>query len=333
MRIILITPAAPQSRSGNRTTATRWARLLRELGHRVTVVDAWGDGDPVAGTGGGAADLMIALHAWRSADAVRHFRAQFPGRPVVVALTGTDVSEYQHSHRRTTVSTMDAADALVCLHDLVAPEIPARFTSKLVTIHQSAPPLPGPRRPRRRHLDACVIGHLREVKDPLRAALAARRLPPASRVRVTHLGKAHDDTWAARARKEMHRNPRYRWRGEVPRWAVRRELAATSVMVISSLAEGGANVISEAIVAGVPVLASRVPGNVGLLGERHEGYFPARDTGALTTLLARAEGDAAFLARLEAHSQRLAPLFRPEEERRRWQVLLEGLAGAQPATR
>ena len=69
MDITLVTPAAQGTRSGNRTTAARWARLLRELGHRVRVALAYEDE---------AADLLIALHAWRSAAPVSRFRERHP---------------------------------------------------------------------------------------------------------------------------------------------------------------------------------------------------------------------------------------------------------------
>ena len=134
------------------------------------------------------------------------------------------------------------ADALICLHDLIGEALPAPCRTKLHVVYQSALPLPGQRQLARRNFDICVIGHLRDIKDPFRAALAARRLPPESRLRVIHLGKAHTAEFASQAIAEMDVNPRYRWLGEVPSWRVRRELAKTRLMVISSTQEGGANV-------------------------------------------------------------------------------------------
>jgi glycosyltransferase involved in cell wall biosynthesis len=170
-----------------------------------------------------------------------------------------------------------------------------------------------------------VIGHLREEKDPLRAALAARDLPLASRVRVIHLGKAHDEHWAERARAEMAVNPRYLWKGEVPGWAVRKEFVKTHLMVLSSIMEGGANVVSEAVVAGVPVVASDIPGSVGLLGQDYPGYYPVGDTAALTALLSRVETDPDFLDQLTRHCAARAPMFTPEAERDSWRTLLARL--------
>src|SRR5262249_8236496 len=150
----------------------------------------------------------------------------------------------------------------------------------------------------RLRIDVSVIGHLRDVKDPLRAAEAVRLLPPASRVRIVQIGRAYSAQWAAKAKAEMAANPRYVWRDDVPRAAVQKLLRRSHAMVLSSLSEGGANVISEAIVAGVPILASRMDGNVGLLGADYPGYFPPRDTQALARLLQRIEGDPRFVTAL-----------------------------------
>ncbi len=317
MKISLITPAKKRSRAGNRTTAERWRRILQSLGHRVRVAVDYGGED---------ADLMVALHAWRSAGAIEAFRDRHPDAPLIVALTGTDIYRFQASHPAVTVRSMEMADALVCLHDLVHRAIPERFASKLQVIYQSAPPLPRPREPSRRFFDICVIGHLREEKDPLRTAYAVRDLPASSRIRVIHLGKAHDSDWARRAEEEMRRNPRYIWRGEVPGWAVRKTFVKTQLMVLSSLMEGGANVISEAVVAGVPVIASDIPGSIGLLGDSYPGYYPVGDTAALRTLLRRSETDPVFLADLTQRCAARASLFSPEAELERWQALLARVA-------
>ena len=167
-----------------------------------------------------------------------------------------------------------------------------------------------------------MIGHLREEKDPFRAALAARGLPAASRITILHAGGAMNQAMARRAFAEGEANPRYRWLGELPRWRVRRLLARCRLMVLSSRMEGGANVISEAAAAGLPVLASAIPGSVGLLGENYPGYFEAGNTGELRKLLARAEEEPAFMARLERHMKRLTPRFEPERETAAWRSLL-----------
>lgn len=316
MKISLVTPAGKQSRAGNRTTAVRWARLLRDLGHRVDISES-GDGS--------RADMMVAVHAWRSADSIRAFSDRFPDRPLVVLLAGTDIYGFQHSHPEATLGSMDRATELVCLHGRAHRAIPKRFGKKLRVIHQSSPPLSTPRVPSARWFEICVAGHLRAEKDSLRPAYAAGLVPETSNLRVVHLGKAGDDTWARDARAEVARNPRYVWRGEVPGWQVRRQFARSHAMVISSVMEGGANIVSEAIVCGVPVIASEIDGNVGLLGTDYEGYYPVKDERALAEMLYRAETEPAFLRKLGAQCRTKRKLFTPAAEKTAWRQLIKDL--------
>jgi putative glycosyltransferase (TIGR04348 family) len=312
MKISLVTPAAKRSRTGNRTTAERWARILRALGHRVDMGVTYAD-EP--------ADLMVALHAWRSAAAVERFRCLYPHRPLLVALTGTDIYRFIHEQPDVTLRSLDLADRLVGLHELVPAAIPQRYHDKVSIIYQSATPLR--RLPSLRdRFEVLVIANLREEKDPLRTAEATRMLPDSSRVRIVHFGAPLDERWAAQARAEMARNPRYVWRGEVPHWVVRRAAARASLLVLSSIMEGGANVISESVVAGVPVIASDIDGSVGLLGAGYSGYYPVGDTAALARQLARAEQDAAFLDDLRRQCAARAALFNPMREQESWGDLL-----------
>lgn len=322
MTVSLITPAPRDSRAGNRTTAVRWARILRSQGHRVTVGQHYRDepADPP--------DLMIALHAYRSAGSIQRFRELHPGLPLIVALTGTDIYHFIHTEPKT-LRSMELADRLVGLHEAVLDAIPERLHAKLRVIFQSARPQRR-RPPSTRYFDACVIGHLREEKDPLRTALAARLLPPQSRIRVTHLGRALDGGWEQAAREEMAANPRYRWLGELPHWRVRETLGASRLMVLTSKMEGGANVVSEAVVAGTPVISSLIPGSLGLLGKDYPGYFPAGDAESLARLLLQAEQEPAFYVLLQKRCNARRYLFVPEREAASWQDLLLEL-GVPPA--
>ena len=138
---------------------------------------------------------------------------------------------------------------------------------------------------------------------------------------------------ASRARAEAQRNPRYRWLGERPQAETLRRLSRSDLLVLSSRLEGGANVISEAVVAGVPVVCSRIPGTVGLLGVSYPGYFPFGDSHALAELLWRVEQDGPFRRRLVAHIRRLQLLFRPALERRAWARLLNPVHAGKPHAR
>ena len=268
---------------------------------------------------------MVAVHAWRSAASIERFKAEHPERPVILQLSGTDIYQYIDTDPVPTLRSMELADRLVALNDLAWRVVPKCLRPRLHVIHQSAAALAQPRQPSRRAVVVSVIGHLRDVKDPLRAAEAARLLPADSRIRIEQVGRAYTPEWAARARAEMATNPRYLWRSDVPAAAVRRLLARSHAMVISSLSEGGANVISEAAVAGVPVLASRIDGNLGLLGADYPGTFPVGDTKALARLLHRLEHEQHFVARLGKALARRAAQFRPAREIAAWRRLLAGL--------
>lgn len=315
MNIWLVTPASRGSRAGNRASANRWATILRKLGHKVTVSTDYN---------GETADLMVGLHAWRSADAIARFAATYPGRPLVVVLTGTDAYHFIHSHRDTTLASLEAADYIVGLHSLVGNVLPNRLRQKLRVIIQSARPLER-RQPVKRDFRVCFAGHLREEKDPLRPAIAVRDLPADSRIRVDAYGSAHTEDWARAACEEMRINPRFHWHGEIPHAELRRVYSRSHLLVLPSVMEGGANVISEAVMAGLPVIASDIEGSVGLLGEDYPGYYPVKDADALRECLLQAESDPAYYAALEASCAARRHLFSPEHEQAGWAELLSDI--------
>ena len=305
MKIAIVTPAAAGSRNGNRHTAARWARMLRSDGHRVIVEQAW-SGTP--------ADVLIALHARRSHESARRFKAAHADRPLIVVLTGTDLYRDIH-YDQDAKASLHIADRLVVLQEDGLRQLPSPYRRKTRVIYQSARSMSARRAPGSA-FDVVVSGHLREEKDPFRTAAALAHLPAQSRIRVVHMGKALSGQYARTAKDWMSREPRYRWTGELSHGAACRRLALSRLMVISSSMEGGANVVSEALVAGVPVLASRVSGNVGMLGRAYPGYYPFADDVALARLLWRAESDLVFYRQLQRQCARRAALVRPEREAR-----------------
>jgi len=337
MKIGLITPAPPGSRYGNRVTALRWARILRRLGHSVIIRQTYE---------GEAFDLLIALHAHRSYASVSRFHREHPSTPIIVALTGTDL--YGEMGRSSHVcESLELATRIVGLQPKALEMVHPQLREKTRVIYQSVAALnskalhdkgrasaPDPRSSRSKRrasplssratdtFDVCVIGHLRPVKDPFRAAMAARLLPASSRIRVIQIGGAMNEQTAIRARKEMKTNDRYCWLGEQPTWRVRRILQRSRLFVLSSRMEGGANALGEALVSRTPVLASRIPGSVGILGEGYPGYFEVGDTSELARLMTLAETDQKFFAELKKHCNRLVPLFDPAREESAWAKLL-----------
>ena len=315
MKIALITPAGARSRSGNRHTATRWAAMLRSLGHRVRVSVRWD---------GRAADAMIALHARRSHDAIAQFSERFPESPLVVVLTGTDLYRDIRTDSDARAS-LALADRLVVLQDMGRLELPARFRRKTRVIYQSAE-VHASREPPSRRFRLAVIGHLREEKDPFRAALALAHLADLSELEIVHLGEALSPNMAREAQRLMSADRRYRWLGNVPHRTALGWLSRSDLLVLSSRMEGGANVICEAAAAGVPVVASRISGNVGMLGRGYPGTYRLASEAALARQIRRAALDPAYYARLKRLTIARRPLFRPAAEREGLRRLLAELA-------
>ncbi len=317
-KVVIVTPAPPGSRAGNRNTAMRWARILGDIGYRVSVLTQWA-GEPC--------DLLVALHARKSHDALRTFRESYPDRPAVLALTGTDI--YRDIRQdKDAAASLEMATRLVVLQKEALEELTPEQRRRSRVIHQSTTTSLAPAPPVRK-FRLCVLGHLREEKDPFCAARALRWVPDAN-VEIIQAGMALSEKMAREAKRRMRDDARYRWVGELPHWAAMRLLSRSHAMVISSKMEGGAHVVSEAIAIGIPVIATDIPGNRGLLGANYPAYFPVSDHAALAGLLRQALSGPRFLNRLAVAVRRRRSLVDPMRERRSWEGLLREL-GFRPA--
>ena len=321
MRVVLVAPKDPDGRSGNAVTVRRWEKMLASLGHRVAVVR---DYEPDRRR---EPDLLVALHARRSADAALRYRRERPQGRLVVGLAGTDLyRDLEGGGSPEAREAVEAADRLVVLQEKALERLPEHLRVRARAIHQScAPPAETPE-PREDVFEVSVLCHMRPVKDPFLAADAARLLPESSTVEVVHAGRALSPEAAARARREDDTNPRWRWVGELAREDALRLLARSRVLAITSRAEGGANVVTEALACGTPVVATRVEGSVGLLGEGYPGYVPVGDAEALAEALHRCEADPDHLGALDAACRERAHLASPEREREAWRALLAELS-------
>ncbi len=301
--VALITPALATANNGNWQTAQRWARMLAS-DYEVRLARQW-DGTP--------ADVMLALHARRSAPSIAEWAQLQPRRPLVVVLTGTDLYRDLPGGDADTLRSLALADRLIVLHEGAPDDLPAEHRAKCVVCFQSAAlrqTLPKTRR----HLRALMVGHLRSEKDPRTAFAAVRLLCGRDDVLFDHIGAPLDEALGDEARSLMREQPRYRWLGALAHAPTLRHVQRAHVLVHPSVMEGGAHVVMEAVRAGTPVLASRVAGNVGMLGRDYGGYFPAGDAAALATLLQRVRDDPAMLQGLRAQCDQRCPLFDPARE-------------------
>jgi putative glycosyltransferase (TIGR04348 family) len=305
-RVAIVTPALASANNGNWQTARRWARMLSAR-HRTQILPAWN---------GERADALIALHARRSAASIAAWKAARPEAPLVVVLTGTDLYRDIDIDADARAS-LEAADRLVVLNDLGSARLPASLRPKARVVLQSARSRKAPPKPRR-HLRAVMVGHLRAEKSPETFIKAARLLTEAGDILLDHIGAPLDADLAALARATAAECPGYRWLGAQPHETTLRRIQRAHVLVHASRMEGGAHAVIEALRLGTPVLASRIDGNVGLLGRDYAGYFRWGNATQLSAMLVqcrasmlRGEG---LLPRLTGQCRALSPRFDPGAE-------------------
>lgn len=316
----IVTPALADANNGNWQTARRWAGLLGR-DHRVSLRKEW------TGTPQDEADILVALHARRSAASISAWASAHADRPVVVVLTGTDL--YRDIDRDAAAQrSLALADRLVVLQAEGIHALPPEYRHKARVVYQSVTgrmALPKTTR----HLRAVMVGHLREEKMPETLWAAARLLGPQEGIHIDHIGGALDPALGDMARQTMAVCPHYRWLGALSHEAARSHIQRAHLLVHPSRMEGGAHVIMEAVRSATPVLASRIPGNVGMLGADYAGYFGTGDAQALASLLRACRAGLGqpdgMLARLQAQCELRAPLFEPQAEKAALLALLQEL--------
>ena len=303
--ICIVSPALAQANNGNWQTARRWAQFLRTR-YQADIASDWPNRP--------APDLLIALHARRSAEPLARFCAEHPDRPTVLVLTGTDVYRDIHSDAAAQAS-LERATALVLLQPAGLEELPLHLRAKAHVIYQSAPALhPAARAAAPHHHEIVMVGHLREEKDPRTFMLAAAHVT-ARTARLIHIGGVLDPALGDAATAANAAWPgRYQWLGPLPHAETRQRLKHAHAMAICSRMEGGANVIIEAVTSGVPVLASDISGNRGMLGDDYLGYFPLGDAQSLAILVDKSINVPGWYAKLQEQCALRAKLFTPEAE-------------------
>lgn len=314
--ILIITPALAGANNGNWQTAWRWSRMLRPL-FRTTLASQWQ---------GQQANLMLALHARRSAASALAWAQAKGSDQLVLVLTGTDL--YRDIQTDSSAQrALQLAGQLVLLQERGPAALPAALRAKSHVIFQSTP--------RRltldktsHHLRALMVGHLRDEKDPLTYLRAAARLAERTDISLDHIGDALDPALGQAVQQAASRYPQYRWLGGLAHELTRSRIQRAHVLVHPSKMEGGAHVILEAVQSGTPVLASRIDGNIGMLGPHYAGYFALGDDAALAALLQRCRDEPDFLPLLRQQCQARAPLFEPQREQALLRQLVTRLLAA-----
>ncbi len=313
----IVTPYLASANNGNWRTAARWRDLLAP-DYRVIVQAAADAPDP-------AADIMIALHARRSRPAIARWRHERRDAPLVVVLTGTDLYRDVPANDRDALASLADADRLIVLQEDARRMVPPRWRDKSDVVFQSAPAMPAWPRKGRARLACVFVAHLRPEKDPATVLAAWRSLPREVPAALAIVGEALDEVLGDAVRAAAGRDERIQWLGgRSHRWT-RQAIRRAHVLVCASRLEGGANVVVEAVTAGTAVVASRISGNVGMLGADYGGYFEPGDAAGLGAVLRRCREDAMFLGALEAQCAARAYLFSPAAER---QVLGDVIARA-----
>jgi len=321
--LCIVTPALADANNGNWQTARRWARLL--AGHyRVRLAKDW----PDATTTDDGTDILLALHARRSAASVAAWAQAHPHQPLVLALTGTDLYRDMATDASAQQS-LALAHRFIVLQEQGPLELPAALRSPCRVVFQSCTARQTLAKTHH-HLRAVVVGHLREEKAPQTVFEAARLIQPDEGIFLDHIGLALDPALGEAARQTQRDCPHYRWLGGQAHAATRGRIQRAHLLVHPSRMEGGAHVIMEAVLCGTPVLASAVPGNVGMLGSGYGGYFAPGDAAALVALLRRCRSElaqgASTLTALQAQCAARAPLFSAHAEQTALLAVLAELA-------
>ncbi len=319
--LVLVTPALADANNGNWQTAKRWAHML-SVDYEVHIRPVWKRDDSVR------ADAMLALHARRSAGSIEAFANAHPDRPLIVALTGTDLYGDIPDGEPTSLRSLTHATQLIVLQEAAPQAVPAAQRHKVTVCFQSTPERRTLPKTNQR-LRALVVGHMRPVKDPRTVMRAVARLEHRSDILIDHIGEGLEADLAEAARRSMQTHPHYRWLGALDHARTLSRIQRAHVLVHPSVMEGGAHVVMEAVRCGTPVIASRMPGNVGMLGEGYEGYFDVGDDAALAGALEHARDEPAWLDKLRRLCALRSKLFAPEREARTLRAVLRAAFGAQ----
>lgn len=314
--VLIHSPFPQETGQGNSVTAERMQRMLVESGMKVQI--------ETVNYHGVDAKCLVALNAWRSAGVVADFDRLHPDRQVVVLVTGSDINHPEMGDENSdTRVTMERADALVTLHDADLKVLPESLKHKSLCIYPSVSLPTGiqHRESLEDRIDVVMAGNLRAVKNPQLAVEVAAMLPDDSPIFITSYGDASTQLASEMSRANAEYQ-HFQWLGKLDHDILIEKMASAQVLFNTSTVEGGANAICEAVTMGLPVIASDIRGNIGMLGDDYPGLFPSEDAQAALRLLQRCAEDTAFYELLKKRVAERAPLFDFTKEASSWASLI-----------
>ncbi|MDB4408736.1 glycosyltransferase [Akkermansiaceae bacterium] len=308
MKICVASPYPLSELKGNSVTTRRIVDILNEAGFEARGSHEF-DGAP--------ADVLISLHAFKGEKAVLDFQRYCPDGKVIVLITGTDL--YVDLPEGRGLSSLETADAIAITHEEARASMPSRFYDKLHIVPSCLAVLEIQAKPDAGKFVISVVGHLRSVKRSFLTIESVAKHPEWD-VEVWQIGEALDEEMSDIACDWEEADSRYKWLGGLPREESLEICSRSSLTVNSSFLEGGANAVLEAMTMGVPILASRIEGNVGLLGRDYPGYFEGEDIESKLVEVMAGKHDLDDWASL---AEKRLPLFSRESEKTAWEKVIE----------
>lgn len=313
MRLLIVVPGQDRA-TGNWVTALRLQRGLAARGHAVSVCEATGDPNALAGAVEETRpDLALLLHAWRSG---RPWLEAGSPRPCAVLLTGTDVNNGLHDPVQGPVieTVLQRAAAILSQNPLTAEALCRHRPRLAARIHYLPPGItfgetPFPLRERLaigpgELLLLCPAG-IRPVKGVLELVGMCEPLVKEGRpVRLALCGPILDEAYGRRFREAIALHPWVTWLGIVPPDAMAAAMRQTDLVVSNSFSEGLPNALVEAAVLGRPIVARAIPGNAAVVADGINGLLFHDDDSFL-----------AAIRRLQDDPRLRAALSRPDPER------------------
>ena len=310
--VLIHSPYPRQKSQGNAVTAERMKRLLQSGGLNVAIHER--------GDNRIEAKCLIALNARKSAGEIFDFHQRWPDRKIIALLTGTDVNHPEMEQSGSdTLRALAQSDAIVSLHDGFSHRIPADLLKKTKVIYPSVQFSDAAEHCPFEPWKVVIAGNFRDEKNPNLMIEAVAKLAT-SEIHFHAYGAGSE--YQDKLEQAAETYPKFHFHGVQERDVVLAAMQSARVLLNTSTEEGGANAICEAVMIGLPVIASRIDGNLGMLGDGYGGFFTSEETDGLAGILTRAESDAGFYNSLKQQVSTRAELFSYDREMAEWTKLV-----------